>query len=367
MRASLFFLVFLGCGSEGNLALRTPKLELDVLSPTYGQFLGDGPVVVEGRINEPLATVTVEGRPVDVDAEGRFVTSVPLDYAYRIVDVEAELFGAWTRERVPVFQGQDPLLSWPGGLTVRLTAEGLGRLGEVVGSTIDQTGWDASLLAALPSVDNELFALTPTALTHDPTVVVLTPVDGGVDTAISLRNVAVEMELSIPALGWSVPLSVGYERIEVGALAVPLVDDEGMLSLELTESTVDLADPVFSVAEMEIDLLALALEAASWVVEPIGELVLDLVLGAVGVVPLGGPYVFEADLLGTPIEIRLTEVWGDPWGLGGELAVGLGEPAALLPLDIPAPTAVPPGADLALGLHEGLLQLVVEGAMLGLL
>ncbi|MBW1881212.1 MAG: hypothetical protein JRJ84_22895 [Deltaproteobacteria bacterium] len=101
--------------------------------------------------------------------------------------------------------------------------------------------------------------------------------------------------------------------------------------------------------------------------EPLGELLLDTVLDQIGTLELGGPYVFETDLLGTAMEVRLSDVFGDLEGLGAGLGVGIGEPAALGPLSMPTPWSDLPEVHAALGLHEGLMQMALASELLDML
>jgi hypothetical protein len=104
-----------------------------------------------------------------------------------------------------------------------------------------------------------------------------------------------------------------------------------------------------------------------WIVEPLGEWVLTFVLDQVGVIELGGPFAFEFDMLGTPLEVALTRLATELDGLGLELGVGIGEPAPDQSLDMALPglgTPFSSGAQATLAVHEGILQLVMADALL---
>ena len=96
---SLTALSLLGLGALGLAGCRSDyavksdrlgvDLELEVLSPSYGEFQGDGPAVVTGLVSPAQAKVLVEGQEVEVNDDGTFSVEVPVDYAYRIIEVEA--------------------------------------------------------------------------------------------------------------------------------------------------------------------------------------------------------------------------------------------------------------------------------------
>ena len=362
MRWSAGLVLLLASCQGGEIGLTPIDFDLEVTSPAYGAFLGDAPVLVEGRVSRTAAVVTVEGEEVDVADDGTFSVELPVGYAYRNVDIAAELYGVERTERIPVFRGHDPADTWPDGLTLRLGPEGLDNLGVMVGGMIDDLGWDAMILDALPVIETDVLNLVPVAVTHAPTVVELTPAEAGIDAAVSLRDVAIELSLEVPDLGLVVPVSVGYTEIDIGALAVPEVDDAGMVSLVLTDAVLDLQEPVVTVADLDGVLLELLMEAVSWPLEPMSETLLTMVLDNFGVLELGGPFAFQTDLMGTSVDLRLSDLYGDLAGVGGALGLGLGEPAPVGPLPIPTPAELPPGADVAVGLHEGLIQVMVAKA-----
>ena len=97
---------------------------------------------------------------------------------------------------------------------------------------------------------------------------------------------------------------------------------------------------------------------------------LDQVFGLLGTLELGGPIDVQTDLMGTPLNIKLAEVYGEVEGLGLGLGVGLGEPAPGAPLPMWAPVESGKVADethLLLALHEGLIQGMIGGQLSGLL
>ncbi|MBT3220733.1 MAG: hypothetical protein HN348_16725 [Proteobacteria bacterium] len=353
-----------GCQGNGSYALDVPLLELNLTSPTYGEFVGDGPVLVQGTVSHPAAAVYVEGLQVPVDRNGAFSVQVPIDHAYFNVDVEADLVGQLERRRVPVFDRHDPMETWPGGLTARLTPDGLEKLGEGFGVMIDDLAWSQGLGDILPDIDTGFLVLKPSGVSHDPTVVVLEPAEDGIDLAIGLREITIDMNLTIG--DWAAPISIGYEEINIGALAVPTIDAAGIISFDLTESTVEMSDGIVEIDNVDQALFGLVLDGIGLLTGGIGELLGDLIVGAIGGIPLGGPIAFDTDLMGTAISIRLAELYGDLDGLGAGLGLGIDEPASLGPLEMPTPGALR-RTDLALGIHEGLFQFFLGSELLDML
>lgn len=360
-------LALLGLGCHNDYHLAAPEsVTITLETPTYGMFTGGtGPIEVRGSVVPTTAVVAVDGQRVDVDPNGHFVTSVAFTDRYHVVDVEAAAGPAMGRVRVPVFDLHDPRLAWPDGITLRLTGDGLDHIGAGLGGYIDGMGWDTTLSAALPTLDTGVLSLVPTGVTHDPTVVVLDPQLGGIDTGIQLRKVAIHYDLTAEVFGstYTDTVVVGFDTVQISTVATPDLDDAGLLSLKLSDPTIDLgpADVQLGaldgwIADWLIDTIA------DWVIEPLAELLLDGVMAMIGDIPLGGPYQFQTDLMGMPLEVALSDVYADPNGLGAGLGVGIDEPAPVGPLAIPAPRS-PWDADpvhAAVGLHEAVLQIAMD-------
>lgn len=347
-------------------------LELTVTSPTYGEFMGDDPIRVTGVVSPAQAMVLVEGAEVPVNSDGTFEVDIPVDYAYRIIEVEAALDTQREDFRVPVFRGVDPTLGWPGAMTARLLPNGLTKLGVSLGALIDGLGWKEQVTAALPAYEGDIFAIRPVGLLSEPTVVVLEPVDGGLDTVATLINLKLEYEVAIDWLGLSSELSVGFGEIAIGGLLVPTMDESGMLSLELGDPTIRLDDPDIVLGPLDGRLLESVIDAVlGYVVEPLGELLLDVVLGSIGTIELGGPLAFDTDLLGTSLSIRLADLFTETEGIGLELGLGINEPAPEGALGLFAPSAesggVHPDAQAVVSIHEGVLQLAIGELLIDLL
>ena len=179
MRTLVFVgLAMLGC--QGDLE-PMGDLSLEIASPSYGQFLGNAPLIVTGRVSDPTALVRVEGERVDVGADGSFEHTLSVLGPYRNVDVFASRATDLVRERIPVFAGENPIDSWPSAMTARITPDGFARMGQALGAAIDATNWDQQLAESIPTLDTGALYLGVTDLTHEPTEVVLRPVDGGLD------------------------------------------------------------------------------------------------------------------------------------------------------------------------------------------
>jgi hypothetical protein len=360
---SLVLSVLLLPACAGSVTARVDReVSLTLLSPTYGEFLGDGPIEVVGQLSDPGAEVLVEGVVVPVDPEGVFRTTVDFAGDYEIVDVRAGGDGfVDVRERVPVFAGRPPLETFPEALPGRMTNAGLARMGEALGTTIDETGWDAQLLAALPPLDTSLVQIVPDKVTHDPSVVVLKGAEGGIDVGIELRNVVIHTRVTFELFGraTTLPLTVGYETITIGALAIPSIRADGVVILTATDTWVDFGDSAIELDGRPIIGLDFVVDAVGDFIAPAGEFLGDLALGALSEVEVGGPFDFQTDLMGTTLALKLADVYGDPDGLGLDARVSLGEGVPTEPSGIPAPlgsTRVGEPVHVVAGVHEGLLD-----------
>lgn len=361
------------CGSDYELRSDrvAGELVLTLTSPTYGQFMGDEDVTVAGTVWPRQARVTVEGEAVELDEAGAFTVRVPVGHAWRNIDVEASLDTQVARERVPVFSGHDPRETWPGGMTGRLLPAGLTKLGENLGAAIDASGWAEQIAAALPSVETDVVDIVPVGVTHEPTVVELTPAEEGIEAAVTLNDLVVEYELRIDWLGYSTTMSAGWGQVAIGGLLVPSLDEDRVVWLTMTEARIDLDEAEVQFGAIDSWIIEWIVDGLNdLIVEPLGELLLDWVLAEYGVIEVGGPFAFESDLLGTPVAAALFDLYGDLEGLGLEVGIGLGEPAPTDALSIPTPDISTPGAadaHLALAVHEGLFHLLVGDVLLGYL
>ncbi len=344
-------------------------LSLEVTSPTYGEFMGDSDITVTGTVYPRQAVLTIEGETVEVSDDGSFSVSVPVDYAYRIVDIEAHLDSQAERIRLPVFQGHNPADTWPGGMSARLLPSGLDKLGVQVGAMVDGLGWKEQISAALPSYTSDFLSLTSLGVTSDPTVVLLEPALGGLDTYFTINNVLVAYQIDIYYwIGtYTGEMSIGFTEVAIGGLLVPTLDEAGILTLELTDASLDISEPDLTLGPLDGTVLEWVMGALNdYILEPLVDLLLGVILDQVGVIEVGGPFDFSTDLFGTSIDISLASVFADLDGLGALLGMGIGEPIDLAGLDVPVPgltTTYGDQSDVAIGVHEGLLQLVIVNTL----
>lgn len=362
----IFPVLFLiaGCSSEGSLVPNIPPLELTVESPSYGEFIGFGSVEVRGRVSHPSVLVEVEGKVISVEDDGSFSVLVAVPDDFRNIDVWARLSEEAERVRIPVFSGNNPMDTWPGMLTARLTERGLNAIGGQVGGLIDSMGWEDGITAALPTIETDWFSLYPGELTHDPTTVVMTPSDDGIDMVITMENVLINMDVDL--FGLVLPGTLGFETVELGMMAVPDISDSGDITLAMTDSTVNMSDAVVEVAGVDVWLLELIIDGIAGLTGGLGQSLIDGVLGGVGDLSIGGPFEFEADLLGTQIAFGLDEIDCDPEGVALELGLSIEDMGGEVAVDVPAPAGTGQ-SDLVLGVHEGLIQMALETDLLDLL
>ena len=357
----------MGCRNDYEIiTAEIESVSLEVTSPQYGEFLGSEGAWVTGTVSPISTIVIIEDEVATVDEDGAFSHFVAVETPYRIIEVLAQE----ERLRVPVFSGHDPAETWPGGLTARITPAGLTRMGEEIGALIDASSWAQTLESVLPSISDSSYGFTPVGITHDPSAVLLTGVDSGIDTVININNVVIEYDGWIDVLGYylEVPISLGVGTVALGAVAVPTLDDARMLTLELTDTTVAFDEPDVAISVLEGWVLEWVLELVSdWIVEPLSELLLDLVLSQWGTLELGGPLAFNTDLLGTEISLEVAEVGGDASGLAAGVAVGIDEPVSE---EFTVATPIVEDGDtshLELGLHEGLIDTMLSEELLGIL
>ena len=341
---------------------------LTVSEPQYGAFYQEGPVPVRGTVEPYTATVTLQGSPISVNADGSFTSAVAFTKEYAVVDVEVP--EGELRERIPVFAGNDPAETWPGGLAGRLLPNGYTALGKFLGAQIDATGWMDSISAQLPTIDNGNWGLTPGGMLHDPTEIAMTPVRAGVGVDFMLNNIGLQYELwwNDPNLGsGTLPIVIQIEQIGIGATADPLLESDGTMTFSLYDADLTMQNPQFIFDGNNASGLEWLLQnASSWILEPIAENILEQALAQIGTLDLGGPFAFETDLMGATLSIGLDDVYGDLDGLALEMSLGLGD---ILQTDgsyVPIPTRgdAHPDAQLAIALHEAVLDELVLSQVL---
>ena len=345
---------------------------LTIAEPQYGQFYQDGPIPVEGKIEPFIETVYVEGYQVEVNEDGSFSTEAMFtgNKDYEIVEIavpEGEL-----RERVPVFSGNLPLDTWPGGMAGRLLPPGLDALGRQLGELIDASGWIEQIEAQLPVVDEGSWGLTPVGVLQSPTIVALAPANSGVEIDFTLNDIGLEYELWWDSATFgtdAIPIIIQIEQIGIGASADPILEN-GNIVLSLYESDITMTNPDFVFGGTTAPWLESIIQgASSWLLEPIAENILDELINQLGELEIPGPFAFETDLMGTPLGIELDELYGDRDGLALELEIAVGDSLESNQSYVPIPLIedAVPDAQLALVLHEAILDQILREQVLGLL
>jgi hypothetical protein len=346
-------------------------LTLSLQSPTYGAFLGDGPIVVEGTVTPVTAFLSVNGVVTHPDEEGNFTAELPFDDRAVVVDVVAAYGGERLREVIPVFDGQDPRSGDPGAIAGLLTPTGLDALEPMVADLVDSLGWEDLLFSVLPTLDTDYVDLTPIGLTSNGAVADLAPAEDSVSLTVALTDVTLLTDVTVLD-AYTFELGISLGTIGFGAHATPWVDDDGMIGFTLSDAIVDIGDIGISVEGFEIPefITDLLLDPVASLVSLLGDSLGDLLLEQVDDLVLGGPFAFDLDLLGTPLSARLVEVGADLTGVGLGLTVGYGDPAADEMPDIPAlDVETPAGREYELGLsvHEGMLNVLIDETLAGFL
>ena len=348
------------------------EYKLTVTEPQYGEFYQEGPIPVEGTVEPVVDMVFIEGYQVAVNDDGSFSTEVDFtgNKDYEIVEVlvpEGEL-----RERIPVFSGNLPMDTWPGGMSGRILPAGLDALGRQLGELIDASGWIEQIEAQLPSVDEGNWGLTPVGVLQEPTVVALTPARSGVEIDFTLNNIGLEYELwwNNSTIGsGSSTIIIQIEQIGIGASADPILE-EGNLVLSLYESDITMDNPDFIFDGAQAPWLEDLIDGASdWLLEPIGENILNELMTQLGELEIPGPFAFETDLMGTEVGLELDELYGDMDGLALELEIAVGDSLESNQSYVPIPMIedAAPDAQLALVMHEAILDQVLRDQVLGML
>lgn len=347
------------------------EYSLTLEEPIYGGFYEDGPIPVTGTVEPYTAEVYLQGSPVLVDEDGTFTSAVAFQKDYAVVDVtvpEGDL-----RERIPVFAGNDPADTWPGGLAGRLLPNGMDALGKFLGAQIDATGWLDGIGDQLPTIDNGTWGLTPGGILQDPTEIALSPVRAGIGVDFMLNNVGLEYEFwfNDPVFGsGSIPMVIQVEQIGIGATADPILESDGSLTLSLYDADLTMQNPQFVFNNNNAAVLEWILQNGSqWILEPIAENLLEQLLTQIGTLELGGPLEFETDLMGSTLAVGLDELYGDLDGIALEMSLSVGETLSTDGSYVPIPTIedAHPDAQLAIALHEAVLDELVLGQVLPLL
>lgn len=370
MRWLPLVIVASACSESGTIhKYPIPDLDFVLDRPTYGEFVGDGPILVKGHVGHPMAEVVVEGQVVEVAEDGTFSVSLPIEGPYALVDVSASFFKQAAEARVPVFRGLDPLETWPGGFAARLTPTGLDGVELLVEGLVEGLLSEETLLAAVPPIAIDTWAFTITGVSRDPISVALTPGADGLDALLTVTNLRFDAEVTGDIFGFpiEVPLAVRLDNVDVGAAVVAGLGAAGDITITLGEPVVDLAEPEFEIFDLDFGWLTDILRGAI----DLGAIIdgaIDPLFQGIEPFSLGEALALETDLLGTTIDVRISEVVTDADGIGLGLGIGLGEPAPEGGVPVPWPKGdFEEPADLALAVHEGVLQLLLESDLLDLL
>ncbi len=368
----MLLLLLAACGNDYQINAPTPEpLALTVTSPTYGAFLGHEGIAVTGVVTPPNAFVQVNGTTVQPDGTGAFATVLAFDDRAVVVDVTAIAYDQSVRQLVPVFDGTDPRASDPGAIAGLLTPTGLDALEPMVVDLVDSLGWQDLILSSLPVLDTDYVDLTPVSVTSSGTTADLAPGFDSVELSVTLHDVTLLTDVGIADL-FTFQLGVSLGQIGVGAHASPWIDADGMLGLTLADAIVDIGDITMSVEGWEIPewITDLLLDPVADLVSSLGTTLGDVLLDQVGELPLGGPFAFDFDLLGTRLAAQLVDVDAGGQGISLGATVGYGEDAAdAMPVVATLGPTTPSGLAYELGaaVHEGMFNVLLDETLAGFL
>jgi hypothetical protein len=366
----MHLLALLACSAD--LKPGREALTLTVESPTYGEYVGVGPVVVEGVVVPADAQLLVNRTPVRPDAEGRFRAELTFPEGDRALVADIFAMDGEQRQhvRVPVFDAEDPRATDPGAVNGLLTPSGLDGIEPLIEEQVDALGWEEQLLATLPALETGVVDLVPVSVESDGVDVDLQPGIGDVGLLVTLEGVRITTDVTV--VGYTFPLAI-TTSVTLGARATPQVDAEGYVALVLTGAEVAFTDPGFAAVGFELpDFLAdLLLDPIAQLLTYVADGLGDALIGQLPALDLGGPFAFELDLLGTPLAARLVDVGASLDGIDLGVTIGAGAPApATMPSGLaPLLPRTPSGADYQLGfaVHEGILNTLVDEAIGGFL
>lgn len=363
-------LLALSACTSGVLTIPDDELTLEITSPSYADFAGGSEVRVTGNVFPNRSVVTIENREVVVGTDGSFDVLVPIAGAYRNLDIRAFYKEQLLEERIPVFSGEDPAESWPGGIGIRVTPRLFEPIADLVADAVDESTWEDDLLAQIPSIETEGFWLIPTELSHRPAQVDIRTSDEGLVLEVVLRDVFLDLDggFVLAEESFDAPTRIGWQEFRFTAGISLSTDANGGLVLSTTGGDLVLSDPVIELGAFDLSILDFVLDFIADLLSGIGDFVLDDLLGLLGNVPLGPAIEQEIDLLGTPLIISLAELGTDDDGVFLDLGLGIGGPPGEVGA-IPRPTIEDgrAGADLVVSMHEGLFAPLLESDLLELL
>ncbi len=363
-------LLLAACHQDYKLVEPAPEpLSITVLTPTYGAYVGAGPVQLTGIVSPADAQVIVNGVTLVTDADGYFAAELPFADGERAmqIDVRAIDPDESVRELVAVFDGVDPRAADPGAMSGLLTPSGLDALEPAVASLIDAQALLDSVFPSIPSLDTDYFDLTPLSLTTAGTVVDLSPGDDAVSLFASIEDVTLTSEVTIvDYLTFDLGIKLG--TIGFGAQATPAVDADGMLTMTLHDASADIDEIRLVVEGYELPgwIMDLLVDPIAGLIADLGATLVDYALDSFGTLELGGPFAFDTDLMGTQLSVLLADVGASTDGVGLGITVGTGEDAATtMPVMASLATTTPSGQDYQMGLavHEGLVNALLDDTL----
>lgn len=368
----MLLLLLAACSNDYEIKAPAPEaLSLTLTSPTYGAFLGAEGITVAGVVTPASAFVQVNGTTVHPDELGAFTTVLPFDDRAVVVDVTAIAYDERVRQIVPVFDGTDPRAADPGAIAGLLTPTGLDALEPMVADLVDSLGWEDMIASALPVIDTEYVDLTPAGVTSTGASADLAPGFDSISAAITLHDVTILTDVTILD-AYTFQLGISLGEIGIGAHATPWIDADGMLGLSLADAIVNIGDITMSVEGWEIPewITDLLLDPVADLVSSLGAGIGDLLLDQVGELPIGGPFAFDFDLLGTRLAAQLVDVDAGGQGVSLGATVGYGEDAAdEMPAVATLGATTPSGLSYELGaaVHEGMFNVLLDETMAGFL
>jgi hypothetical protein len=238
-------------GAVGQDDTIAPSLQ--VATPARGVLTSDATITVSGQASDVgvgLASVTVNGQPAVVDAQGGFSATVPLTPGLAILetlatdragnttrDVRAALAGTLVRADAPVAEAMAARLG-PSGFAV------LGTLAGRLAGAIDFTAVAQGLNPVFDkggggclSVKVDVIEVAKTGVD-----VALVPQEGAIGADLAVRDVRVRLRASyrVACIGGSASLTINAQQARfVGALGVGLVGSDVKVSVPASQVSFD--------------------------------------------------------------------------------------------------------------------------------
>lgn len=299
-----------------------PSLVLE--SPARGAFLRRGQqdrLEVRGQVLDlgGVATVSVNGQPVDVDPEGRFSTALSPKPGLNAVEVIATdradrsssvIHGALYGDFVPWGQVT------PGAVSLRLSAQGLERVSAALSQNLGPEILQGIGADPQPGGDFQLRGLDLAGVE-----VGLTPLDGWLELRLQVYGLQVEFDTVYE--GSPIRGEIESDPAEIIVPVQLLTDGAGGVDIALGEPEIELHDFDFDVGGL--------LGLVDWIIKGIVEdeiekAVVEALRGFSLEDALTAETLSQAtEILGRPaqLDLLLTLVQVDPQGLTAALDMGL--------------------------------------------